>query len=51
MEINRKERLIQNLASSVLLDNTLEILSTQKTIKEDIDAIKSEKTKEKQERE
>ena len=50
MKVDRKNRLTQNLASSTLLDNTLEILSVQKTIKEDIDAIKSE-YKEKQERE
>ena len=48
MKVDRKNRLTQNLASSTLLDNTLEILSIQKTIKEDIDAIKSE---DKQERE
>lgn len=50
MEINRKDRLIQNLASSILLDNSVQLLTIQKVIKEDIDAIESE-NKEKQERE
>lgn len=50
MEINRKDRLIKNLASSILLDNNIQLLAVQKVIKEDIDAIESE-NKEKQERE
>ena len=50
MKINRKDRLIKNLASITLMDNSLQILSIQKIIKEDIDAINSE-NKEKQERE
>ena len=44
------ERLIQNLASTILFDNTAQLVNLQKVIKEDIDAIESE-NKEKNERE
>ena len=50
MSINRKERLIQNLASSILFDNSAQLSIVQKIINEDIVAIESEK-EEKQERE